>query len=72
MTRRPEERNQETYGNPLGPTADQLYAKYRSWEAVSAAATRSNAAVDHELGLEYVPCPCEADWQEEPALGSAA
>ncbi|MFI7241533.1 hypothetical protein [Streptomyces qinglanensis] len=56
--RRLEERNQEKYGNPLGPTADQLYAKYGSWRAVSDAATRSSRAVDAELGLEYRPCPC--------------
>ncbi|MFF1503325.1 hypothetical protein ACFVZR_26375 [Streptomyces sp. NPDC058316] len=40
------------YGNPLGPTADQQFAKYGSWAAVIDAATRSNAAVDQELGLE--------------------
>ncbi|WP_019359741.1 hypothetical protein [Streptomyces sp. AA1529] len=56
--RRLEERNQEKYGNPLGPTADQLHAKYGSWRAVSDAATRSSRAVDGELGLEYRPCPC--------------
>lgn len=54
-----EERNREKYGNPLGPTAGQLHAKYGSWEAVSDAATRSSRAVDGELGLEYRPCPCE-------------
>ncbi|MFG2874131.1 hypothetical protein ACGFYU_03845 [Streptomyces sp. NPDC048337] len=56
-----EERNMKKYGNPLGPTADQLYAKYGSWSAVSAAATRTNAEVDRELGLEYRPCPCEVE-----------
>ncbi|MFG3532859.1 hypothetical protein ACGF8B_40065 [Streptomyces sp. NPDC047917] len=54
-----EERNQKKYGNPLGPTADQLYLKYGSWEKVAEAATRSSAAVDHELGLEFRHCPCE-------------
>lgn len=54
-----EARNQKKYGNPLGPTADQLYLKYGSWEKVTEAATRSSAAVDHELGLEFRHCPCE-------------
>ncbi|MGX2992896.1 hypothetical protein JNUCC64_01155 [Streptomyces sp. JNUCC 64] len=58
QVRRLEERNTAKYGNPLGPTADQLYAKYGSWEEVTAAATRTSAAVDRELGLEYRPCPC--------------
>lgn len=52
-----EERNQAKYGNPLGPTADQLYAKYGSWELVSDAAMRTSYAVDRELSLEYRPCP---------------
>ena len=56
--RRLEERNREKYGNPLGPTADQLFVKYGSWRAVSDAAGRTSVAVDHELGLEYRPCPC--------------
>ncbi|MFF2324939.1 MULTISPECIES: hypothetical protein [unclassified Streptomyces] len=47
-----EERNMAKYGNPLGPTADQQFAKYGSWAAVVDAATRSNAAIDRELGLE--------------------
>ncbi len=59
--RRLEERNQEKYGNPLGPTADQLHAKYGSWRAVSDAATRTSEAVDGELGLAYRPCPCDAE-----------
>ncbi|WP_405798002.1 hypothetical protein [Streptomyces sp. NBC_01506] len=54
-----EARNQKKYGNPLGPTADQLYLKYGSWEKVTDAATRSSAAVDRELGLEFRHCPCE-------------
>ncbi|WP_254878662.1 hypothetical protein [Streptomyces sp. NA04227] len=52
-----EERNIAKYGNPLGPTADQLYAKYGSWQRVTDASLRTSAAVDHELGLEYRPCP---------------
>ncbi|WP_328315670.1 hypothetical protein [Streptomyces sp. NBC_00388] len=54
-----EARNQKKYGNPLGPTADQLYMKYGAWEKVTEAATRSSAAVDHELGLEFRHCSCE-------------
>ncbi|MGW2657705.1 hypothetical protein ACWC1D_29140 [Streptomyces sp. NPDC001478] len=54
-----EARNEKKYGNPLGPTADQLYLKYGSWEKVSDAATRSSSAVDHELGLEFRHCACE-------------
>ncbi|MBO0917033.1 hypothetical protein [Streptomyces laculatispora] len=37
----------------------QLYVKYGSWEKVVEAATRSSAAVDHELGLEFRHCSCE-------------
>ncbi|MFD5555740.1 hypothetical protein ACFWIA_18110 [Streptomyces sp. NPDC127068] len=58
QVRRLEERNVAKYGNPLGPTADQLYAKYGSWAEVTEAATRTSEAVDQELGLEYRPCPC--------------
>ncbi|MEV0322881.1 hypothetical protein ACIBKX_15130 [Streptomyces sp. NPDC050658] len=46
-----EQRNMAKYGNPLGPTADQLYAKYGSWAEVIEASTRSSAAVDQELGI---------------------
>ncbi|MCF3181678.1 hypothetical protein IPZ70_17255 [Streptomyces polychromogenes] len=52
-----EERNIAKYGNPLGPTADQLYAKYGSWQKVSEASMRTSYAVDRELSLEYRPCP---------------
>ncbi len=47
-----EARKMKKYGNPLGPTADQQFARYGSWAAVIAAATRSSAAVDREPGLE--------------------
>lgn len=47
-----EARNIVKYGNPLGPTADQQFARYGSWDKVIDAATRSSAAVDQELGLE--------------------
>ncbi|HEY9370257.1 hypothetical protein [Streptomyces sp.] len=52
-----EQRNQAKYGNPLGPTADQLYAKYGSWQQVIDASMRTSYAVDRELSLEYRPCP---------------
>lgn len=35
-----EERNQAKYGDPIGPTADNLYLKYGTWEAVADAALR--------------------------------
>lgn len=46
-----EQRNMEKYGNPLGPTADQQFARYGSWAKVIEAATRTSAAVDKELGI---------------------
>ncbi|MFC8273230.1 hypothetical protein ACFUJR_12005 [Streptomyces sp. NPDC057271] len=52
-----EERNTAKYGNPLGPTADQLYVKYGSWQQVIDASMRTSYAVDRELSLEYRPCP---------------
>lgn len=52
-----EERNQAKYGNPLGPTADQLHSRYGSWPAVIAASTRTSKAVDAALSLHYHPCP---------------
>ncbi|MFF4096508.1 hypothetical protein ACFYYY_22345 [Streptomyces sp. NPDC001834] len=45
-----EARNMAKRGNPLGPTADQRFARYGIRAAVIDAATRSNAAVDRELG----------------------
>ncbi|MGP3689214.1 hypothetical protein ACTVZO_31695 [Streptomyces sp. IBSNAI002] len=54
-----EERNIAKYGNPLGPTADQLYAKYGSWQKVTDASMRTSYAVDRELSLEYRPCPVQ-------------
>ena len=52
-----EERNMAKYGNPLGPTAEQLYAKYGTWQQVLDASMRTSDAVDRELSLEYRPCP---------------
>lgn len=54
-----EERNVAKYGNPLGPTADQLYAKYGTWQQVIDASMRTSYAVDRELSLEYKPCPVQ-------------
>lgn len=54
-----EERNLAKYGNPLGPTADQLYAKYGTWQQVIDASMRTSYAVDRELSLEYKPCPVQ-------------
>lgn len=54
-----EQRNLAKYGNPLGPTADQLHAKYGSWEKVTDASMRTSYAVDRELSLEYRPCPVQ-------------
>ncbi|MEU7115190.1 hypothetical protein [Streptomyces sp. NPDC046182] len=51
-----EARNMAKYGNPLGPTADQLYAKYGTWQQVIDASMRTSYAVDRELSLEYRPC----------------
>lgn len=55
-----EERNLAKYGNRLGPTADQLHAKYGSWQKVIDASLRTSSGVDHALGLEYRPCPVPA------------
>ncbi len=44
-------RNLEKYGDVVGPTAEQLYAKYGSWSAVSAPAQRTNDFVDYVLNV---------------------
>lgn len=44
-------RNLEQYGNPQGPTPNQLYEKYGSWEEVIYASTRSNPGMDVLTGL---------------------
>ena len=46
-----EARNMVEYGNPVGPTADQMYVKYGSWEGVIEASFRTNAYYD----LMYLP-----------------
>ena len=43
--------NLETYGNEEGPTADQLYEKYGSWQTVLEKALGSNAGMDACLGF---------------------
>lgn len=43
--------NKETYGHEEGPTADELYAKYGSWEIVIEKALSSNPGMDACLGL---------------------
>lgn len=43
--------NLEKYGNEFGPTADQLYEKYGSWEAVIEASERANPGMDAVCGL---------------------
>lgn len=45
------QRNLDKYGNPDGPTPDQLYLKYGSWEEVVYASTRSNPGMDVLTGL---------------------
>ena len=46
-----EVRNMELYGDPVGPTPDEMYSKYKSWQGVIEASYRSNAAIDKALGL---------------------
>ncbi|MCR4922915.1 MAG: hypothetical protein K5931_02770 [Lachnospiraceae bacterium] len=43
--------NLKTYGNEEGPTADQLYEKYGSWEKVLSKAFSVNPGMDACLGL---------------------
>ena len=40
-------RNRAKYGNPLGPNADMLYRKYKSWAAVIEAACRPGRLSDY-------------------------
>lgn len=48
---RVKQRNLEQWGREEGPTVDQLYAKYGSWEKVVVKAFSENAAMDACLGL---------------------
>lgn len=43
--------NLETYGNELGPTPDELYEKYGSWQKVLERALGTNAGMDACLGF---------------------
>lgn len=43
--------NLETYGNEMGPTPDQLYEKYGSWQKVLEKALGTNAGMDACLGF---------------------
>lgn len=45
------ESNLETYGNENGPTPDQIYEQYGSWEAVMQRAFSSNMGMDACCGL---------------------
>lgn len=45
------ESNLQTYGHEEGPTPDQLYEKYGSWQAVIEKALSANPGVDACLGL---------------------
>ncbi|SCF95508.1 hypothetical protein [Streptomyces sp. Ncost-T10-10d] len=57
----PEARDMAKYGNPLGPTTDQQFAKYGSWAAVIDAAPRSNASI------EFLPLGRRAAGRHTPA-----
>lgn len=51
LTAQQEARNLQKYGNPVGPTADQLLQKYGSWEEVIKAAYRTDPETNRFLGL---------------------
>jgi len=61
--------NLETYGNEMGPTADQLYEKYGSWQTVLEKALGTNVGMDACLGFydEYYEF---YDIGAEPMAGS--
>ncbi|MBQ9632955.1 MAG: FMN-binding protein [Lachnospiraceae bacterium] len=61
--------NLEAYGNEMGPTADQLYEKYGSWQTVLEKARGTNAGMDACLGFydEYYDF---YDIEAEPLVGS--
>ena len=63
--------NLETYGNEMGPTADQLYEKYGSWQTVLEKALGTNMGMDACLGFydeyyDYYDIGTEA---ENPSRG---
>ena len=61
--------NLETYGNEMGPTADQLYEKYGSWQTVLEKALGTNAGMDACLGF-YDAYYEFYDIEAEPMAGS--
>lgn len=63
--------NLETYGNEMGPTADQLYEKYGSWQTVLEKALSTNAGMDACLGFydEYYDF-YDIGTMAEPKVGS--
>jgi beta-N-acetylhexosaminidase len=58
--------NLETYGHEDGPTADEMYEKYGSWEAVLQKAFSANLGMDVCCGLydEYYPLYIELGYAE--------
>ena len=63
--------NLETYGNEMGPTADQLYEKYGSWQTVLEKTLSTNAGMDACLGFydEYYDF-YDIGTMAEPKVGS--
>lgn len=51
--RRLEEGNMELYGHPVGPTPDQLFEKYGSWEKVIQKSTQKDEALNTLLGIKH-------------------
>ena len=70
--------NLETYGDEMGPTADQLYEKYGSWQTVLEKALGSNAGMDACLGFydEYYDFydigaePVVRSWENVPCAAA--
>ena len=47
-----EEGNMKKYGNPVGPTADDLYKKVGDWKKIIASSMRKDPEINRLLGLE--------------------
>jgi mannitol/fructose-specific phosphotransferase system IIA component (Ntr-type) len=45
------------WGNPIGPSADQLFAKYQSWDEVIAASLRTNPDVNAQFAQPNILVP---------------
>ena len=62
------ESNLKTYGHEEGPTPDQLYEQYGSWQVVLQKAFSSNMGMDACCGLydEYYPLYIELGYIPEP------